>query len=234
MGQLLTAPCRFAILSGPALPIKGKGPEGDEKANDRYIEQMVESAEAAVEEVIRRGVAHPNKIAVGGHSYGAFMTANLLAHAPHLFCCGVACSGADHRTLDPFGTPWKATTTNMEMNPFMSANKIKKPILLIHLEDDNNRQTLSMQSNHFFRALKGHCALCRLVILPFEIYSPRESIIRVLWEIDRWLQKYCVSNTTDVKADIDASKHDASKEATGSESNKRIKFTHKHTSKFCS
>jgi hypothetical protein len=92
----------------------------------------------------------------------------------------------------------------------------------------------ALQANHFFRALKGHGALCRLVILPFEIYAPREGIMHVLWEIDRWLQKYCVSNSTDVKADIDASKHDARKEATGSESNKRIKFTHKHTSKFCS
>ncbi|XVF72743.1 hypothetical protein PTKIN_Ptkin12aG0144800 [Pterospermum kingtungense] len=91
---------RFAILSGPTIPIVG---EGDEEANDRYVEQLVSSAEAAVEEVVRRGVAHPNKIAVGGHSYGAFMTANLLAHAPHLFCCGIARSGAYNRTLTPFG-----------------------------------------------------------------------------------------------------------------------------------
>ncbi|GMN52305.1 hypothetical protein TIFTF001_021459 [Ficus carica] len=94
------SPCLFAILSGPTIPIIG---EGDEEANDRYVEQLVASAEAAVEEVLRRGVAHPNKIAVGGHSYGAFMTANLLAHAPHLFCCGIARSGAYNRTLTPFG-----------------------------------------------------------------------------------------------------------------------------------
>ncbi|OMO64008.1 hypothetical protein CCACVL1_22129 [Corchorus capsularis] len=199
--------------------------EGDEEANDRYVEQLVSSAEAAVEEVIRRGVAHPNKIAVGGHSYGAFMTANLLAHAPHLFCCGIARSGAYNRTLTPFGfqnedrTLWEATSTYVEMSPFMSANKIKKPILLVHGEEDNNPGTLTMQSDRFFNALKGHGALSRLVILPFEShgYAARESIMHVLWETDRWLRKYCVSNTSDVSADLDKNKDTASNEVTESE-----------------
>ncbi|XWS76649.1 hypothetical protein CRYUN_Cryun01aG0195500 [Craigia yunnanensis] len=213
---------RFAILSGPTIPIIG---EGDEEANDRYVEQLVSSAEAAVEEVIRRGVAHPNKIAVGGHSYGAFMTANLLAHAPHLFCCGIARSGAYNRTLTPFGfqnedrTLWEATNIYVEMSPFMSANKIKKPILLIHGEEDNNSGTLTMQSDRFFNALKGHGALCRLVILPFEShgYAARESIMHVLWETDRWLQKHCVSNASEVSADLDTRKDRASNEVTESE-----------------
>ncbi|KAG6787044.1 hypothetical protein POTOM_008672 [Populus tomentosa] len=235
----------FAILSGPTIPIIG---EGDEEANDsfrnihnieqganssvalcylehvfrfllRYVEQLVASVEAAVEEVVQRGVAHPSKIAVGGHSYGAFMTANLLAHAPHLFCCGIARSGAYNRTLTPFGfqhedrTLWEATTTYVEMSPFMSANKIKKPILLIHGEEDNNSGTLNMQSDRFFNALKGHGALCRLVILPFEShgYAARESIMHVLWETDRWLQKHCVQNPTDASAELDACKEEVSK-----------------------
>ncbi|XP_059436221.1 probable glutamyl endopeptidase, chloroplastic [Corylus avellana] len=218
---------RFAILCGPTIGV------GNEEAIDRHVEQLVWSAEAAVEEVIRRGVAYRNKIAVGGHSLGAFMTANLLEHAPNLFSCGVAWSGAYYKTFAPFGfenenrTPWEDPTTHVEMSPFMSANRIKKPILLIHGEDDDNPHSLSKQSDHFFSALKGQGALCRLVILPFEshVYAAWESIMHVLWETDRWLQKYCVSNTTDVKADISASKRDASKDATGSESNKRIKFT---------
>ncbi|WCJ22318.1 Prolyl oligopeptidase family protein [Euphorbia peplus] len=214
---------RFAILSGPTIPIIG---EGDVEANDSYIEQLVASAEAAVEEVIQRGVAHPGKIAVGGHSYGAFMTANLLAHAPHLFCCGIARSGAYNRTLTPFGfqnevrTLWEATGTYVQMSPFMSADKIKKPILLIHGEEDNNSGTLTMQSDRFFNALKGHGALSRLVVLPYEShgYAGRESIMHVLWESDRWLQKYCVSNTSVVNAECDASKDDVSEAVTNSES----------------
>ncbi|XP_030543205.1 probable glutamyl endopeptidase, chloroplastic isoform X1 [Rhodamnia argentea] len=213
---------RFAILSGPTIPIIG---EGKEEANDSYVEQLVASAEAAVEEVIRRGVAHPNKVAIGGHSYGAFMTANLLAHAPHLFCCGVARSGAYNRTLTPFGfqnedrTLWEATNTYVEMSPFMSAHRIKKPILLIHGEEDNNPGTLTMQSDRFFNALKGHGSLCRLVVLPFEShgYAARESIMHVLWETDRWLQKYCVSNTSDASADLNACKDDESKGVVDSE-----------------
>ncbi|XP_010679382.2 probable glutamyl endopeptidase, chloroplastic [Beta vulgaris subsp. vulgaris] len=207
----------FAVLSGPTIPIIG---EGDKEANDSYVEQLVASAEAAVQEVIRRGVAHPNKIAVGGHSYGAFMTANLLAHAPHLFCCGVARSGAYNRTLTPFGfqnedrTLWEVTNTYIEMSPFMSANKIKRPILLVHGEEDNNSGTLTMQSERFYTALKGHGALCRLVILPYEShgYSARESIMHVLWETDRWLQKHCVSNTSEINADIGSLKKEDSAE----------------------
>jgi len=144
------------------------------------------------------------------------MTANLLAHAPHLFCCGIARSGAYNRTLTPFGfqnedrTLWEATNTYVEMSPFMLANKIKKPILLIHGEEDNNSGTLTMQSDRFFNALKGHGALCRLVILPFEShgYSARESILHVLWESDRWLQTYCANNL-DKLADLDAPKIDS-------------------------
>ncbi|KAJ3683048.1 hypothetical protein LUZ60_013275 [Juncus effusus] len=225
---------RFAILSGPTIPIIG---EGDEEANDRYVEQLVSSAEAAVEEVIRRGVADPSKIAVGGHSYGAFMTANLLAHAPHLFCCGIARSGAYNRTLTPFGfqnedrTLWEATNTYVEMSPFMSANKIKKPILLMHGEEDNNSGTHTMQSDRFFTALKGHGALSRLVILPYEShgYYARESIMHVLWETDRWLQKYCENNS-----DKSINKEDSVKSETAvSSENKTLSVTGGGTAHEC-
>ncbi|KAJ4843041.1 hypothetical protein Tsubulata_037511, partial [Turnera subulata] len=184
------------------------------------------SKDAAGQKQQLRKLFDVGKIAVGGHSYGAFMTANLLAHAPHLFCCGVARSGAYNRTLTPFGfqnedrTLWEATTTYVEMSPFMSANKIKKPILLIHGEEDNNPGTLTMQSDRFFNALKGHGALCRLVILPYEShgYAARESIMHVLWETDRWLQKYCIPNTSSVDPEHDAAKEEASKEVTNSPS----------------
>uniref|UniRef100_A0A0D9X362 Peptidase S9 prolyl oligopeptidase catalytic domain-containing protein n=1 Tax=Leersia perrieri TaxID=77586 RepID=A0A0D9X362_9ORYZ len=167
----------FAILADPTIPIIG---EGDQEANDR--------------------------IAVGGHSYGAFMTANLLAHAPHLFCCGIARSGAYNRTLTPFGfqkevrTLWEATDTYIKMSPFMSANKIKKPILLIHGEDDS-KVTTAMQSCQFYDALKGNGVPCRLVILPFERhhYAARESIMHVIWETDRWLEMYCASNSRNIQ-----------------------------------
>jgi len=193
----------FAILADPTIPIIG---EGNQDGNDRYIEQLAASAEATVNEVVRRGVAHPDKIAVGGHSYGVFMTANLLAHAPHLFCCGIARSGAYNRTLTPFGfqketrTLWEATDTYIKMSPFMSANKIKKPILLIHGEDDS-KVTTAMQSRQLYDALKGHGVPCRLVILPFEQhqFAARESIMHIIWETDRWLQKYCASNPGNIK-----------------------------------
>eukprot|EP00898_Chlorokybus_atmophyticus_P008599 jgi/Chlat1/8740/Chrsp9S08567 len=191
----------YCILDGPTMPIIG---EGDQEPNETYVEQLTASAKAAVDEVIRRGVAHPGQITVAGHSYGAFMTANLLAHAPELFCCGVACSGAYNRTLTPFGfqsedrTLWQATDTYINMSPFMKADKITKPLLLMHGEDDNNTGTFPMQSERFFAALKGHSAVTRLVLLPHEShgYRARESIMHQLWEMCRWMEMHGKADVT--------------------------------------
>lgn len=184
----------FAVLDNPAMPIVG---EGDEEPNDTYVQQLVSSAKAAVDEVVRRGVADRSRIAVGGHSYGAFMTANLLAHSD-LFAAGIAESGAYNRTLTPFGFQaeerdlWKAPETYIRMSPFMFADKVNEPILLIHGQADSNSGTDPIQSERFFNALKGNGATARLVFLPLEShgYRARESILHTLWESDEWLEKY--------------------------------------------
>lgn len=186
---------RYAILDGFSVPIIA---EGDEEPNDTYVEQLVAGAQAAVEEVQRRGVAEAGSIAVGGHSYGAYMVGNLMAHCPDLFACGIARSGAYNRTLTPFGfqaeerTLWEAADTYIRMSPYLQAHKIKKPILLIHGEDDNNTGTYPMQSERMFAALKGHGAPSKLVILPKEShgYRARESILHVLAESDAWMTKH--------------------------------------------
>ncbi|CAD7702470.1 unnamed protein product, partial [Ostreobium quekettii] len=187
---------KYAVLDGPTFPIVA---EGDEEPNDTYVEQLTASAEAAVKEVVRRGVVDEKNIAVGGHSYGAFMAANLLAHCPHLFACGIAKSGAYNRTLTPFSfqaeqrTLWETPDVYIQMSPFMMADKIKKPLLLIHGQDDNNPGTFPMQSERFYQALKGHGAQCRLVLLPHEShgYQAKESIMHTLYEMDRWLELHC-------------------------------------------
>jgi dipeptidyl aminopeptidase/acylaminoacyl peptidase len=184
----------YAILDGPAMPIVG---EGEQEANDRYVEQLAESAKAAVDEVVRRGVTDKGRVAVGGHSYGAFMAANLLAHTD-LFRAGIAQSGAYNRTLTPFGfqaeerTIWEAPEVYAAMSPFMHAHRIKAPLLLIHGEADNNAGTFPMQSERFYNALKGHGAKVRLVMLPHEShgYRARESVLHVLWEITTWLDEH--------------------------------------------
>ena len=166
--------------------------------NDTYVEQLVAGARAAVEEVVRRGVTDPRRVAVGGHSYGAFMASNLLAHAPDLFACAVARSGAYNRTLTPFGfqseerTLWQAPDVYAKMSPFNHADRIKKPILLIHGEDDTNSGTNVIQSERFFAALKGNGADARLVLLPHESHGTRglESVLHVLAETSEFLDKH--------------------------------------------
>lgn len=184
----------YAVLDDPAMPIVG---EGDEEPNNTYVEQLVSSARAAVDEVVRRGVTEAGRIAIGGHSYGAFMTANLLAHSD-LYAAGIARSGAYNRTLTPFGfqaeqrSLWQAPEIYFAMSPFMHAEKVNEPILLIHGQLDNNSGTFPMQSERYYSALKGHGATARLVMLPYEShgYRSRESLLHMLWEQEQWLEKY--------------------------------------------
>lgn len=184
----------YAVFDGFGMPVVG---EGEKEPNDSFVKQLRLSAEAAVNKLTEMGVADPDRLAVGGHSYGAFMTGNLLAHTD-LFAAGIARSGAYNRTLTPFGfqseerTYWEAPEIYYNMSPFMHADKIKEPILLIHGQADNNSGTFPIQSERFYAALKGHGATTRLVMLPYEShgYRARESILHMLWEMDRWLDKH--------------------------------------------
>ena len=184
----------YAVLDNPSMPIVGAG---DAEPNDTYLPQLVANAEAAVEEVVRRGVADRHRIAVGGHSYGAFMTGNLLAHT-RLFKAGIARSGAYNRSLTPFGFQaedrpyWKAMSTYQTMSPFNNADKIKDAMLFIHGEQDNNSGTFPMQSERMFQAMKGLGGTARLVMLPNEShgYRARESVMHMLYETNAWLDKY--------------------------------------------
>lgn len=184
----------YAVLDNADMPIVG---ESNKNPNDTFVDQIRQNAKAAIDQLVKMGVADTKRLAVGGHSYGAFMTANLLAHTD-LFTAGIARSGAYNRSLTPFGfqaeerSYWEAPEVYNKMSPFTYANKIKEPLLLIHGEADNNSGTFPMQSERFYNALKGHGATTRLVFLPAEAhgYRAKESVLHMLWEMDEWLEKY--------------------------------------------
>jgi len=183
----------YAVLDGATMPVVGD----PETMNETYVEQIVASAKAAIDKAVEMGVTDRNRVGVGGHSYGAFMTANLLAHSD-LFKAGVARSGAYNRTLTPFGfqserrTFWEAPDMYLKMSPFRFANKIKAPILLIHGEADDNSGTFPIQSERMYAALKGNGATVRYVTLPYEAhgYIGLESVEHVQWEMIHWFDKY--------------------------------------------
>ncbi len=184
----------YAVLENASIPIIG---EGKAQPNDTYVEQLVDGAKAAVDYGVSLGVVDRSRVAVMGHSYGAFMTANLLAHT-NIFRAGIARSGAYNRSLTPYGfqneerTYWQDPDVYFKMSPFSYADKIKTPLLMIHGEADDNTGTYPMQSERFYAALKGQGATVRLVFLPLEAhhYSAHESVQHMLWEMDRWLDTY--------------------------------------------
>ena len=188
----------YVVLDNASMPVVGD----PQTMNDTYVEQTVADAKAAIDKAAELGFIDPHRVGVGGHSYGAFMTANLLAHSD-LFRAGVARSGAYNRTLTPFTfqserrTLWEAPDTYLKMSPFMYADKIKAPILLIHGEADNNSGTFPIQSERMYRAIKGNGGSVRYVTLPDEAhgYAARESIEHVLWEMLRWFDRYLKNGT---------------------------------------
>ncbi len=184
----------YAVLDDASFPIIG---EGKTEPNDTFVTQLVDDAEAAIKAVNDLGYINPSKVGVGGHSYGAFMTANLLTYSK-LFACGIARSGAYNRTLTPFGFQseqrnyWDVPNLYNEMSPFMNADKMKTPLLLIHGDADNNPGTFTLQSERYFQALKGLGAPVRLVLLPKEAhgYAAKDNILHLLWEQEQFLDKY--------------------------------------------
>ena len=191
--QLFFALQGFAVLDDASLPVIGTLTE----MNDTYVEQIVNGAKAAIDKAAEMGVTDPARVGIAGHSYGGFMTANLLAHSD-LFKAGIARSAAYNRTLTPFGfqneqrTLWEAPETYLNMSPFMSAHKLKEPILFIHGEADDNTGTFPIQSERMYQAVRGHGGTTRLVMLPHEAhgYAARESIQHVLYEMITWFERY--------------------------------------------
>ena len=198
----------YAVMASTEMPIVGF--DGDQP-NDSFRKQLVMNARAAIDKIVDMGIGDRERVGVGGHSYGAFMTANLLAHSD-LFAAGIARSGAYNRTLTPFGfqreerTYWEAPELYNYMSPFMHADKVNEPILLIHGEEDNNSGTFPIQSIRFYNAIKGHGGTSKLVMLPKEShgYRAKESILHTLYEMDSWLEKFVKNknlkpDNTDVK-----------------------------------
>ena len=189
----------YAVLDDAAFPIIG---EGTEEPNDTFIPQLIMNAEAAIDAVDQLGYIDRTRVGVGGHSYGAFMTANLLTHS-NLFACGIARSGAYNRTLTPFGFQseqrnyWEVPQVYNGMSPFMSANQMKTPMLLVHGEADNNPGTFTLQTERYFQALKGLGAPVRMVLLPKESHSyvAKENILHLLWEQEQFLDEHLKPKT---------------------------------------
>jgi dipeptidyl aminopeptidase/acylaminoacyl peptidase len=183
----------YAVISNPGMPVIGP----PDTAYDTFIEQLVSSAEAAIDEAVRLGVTDPDRVGVGGHSHGGLMTATLLAHSD-LFRAGIARSGAYNHTMRPFGfqserrTLWDAMDVYTRLSPVMHANKLREPILIIHGADDQNPGTVPLQSRKLYESIRGTGGTARLVMLPHEGhgYRARESVEHVVWEQLTWFDKY--------------------------------------------
>ena len=183
----------YAIIDRAAFPIVGD----PKKAYDTYLEQLTADAKAAVDEAVSLGVVDPDRIGVTGHSHGALMTANLVAHSD-LFRAGAATSGSYNKTLTPFGfqnerrSVWEAQDVYLKVSPFFFADKIKAPLLIVHGAEDANPGTVPLQASKLYEAIRGNGGTARLVLLPHEPhwYTAMESNEQLVYEMIRWFDKY--------------------------------------------
>jgi len=156
----------------PDIPIVG------ENYNDTYIGNLVDAMYGAIRAVDGLGVIDIDRIGHGGHSYGAFATANILANAP-FFKAGIAGDGAYNRSLTPSGfqaerrTLWEAPHTYIEMSPFFKADQIDTPLLMYHGGDDDNSGTFPIQSRRMIHALTTLGKTAVLYEYPYESHTPR-------------------------------------------------------------
>jgi len=193
LGPVVFTLCGYAVLADATMPVIGD----PETMNDTYLEQVTGAALAHIRALDEAGIIDPARVAVGGHSYGGFMTANLLAHTT-AFAAGIARSGAYNRTLTPFGfqterrSYWEAPAVYDQVSPFRFADRITAPLLLIHGEQDGNSGTFPIQSERLFQAIRGNGGTARLVMLPHEGhgYLARESVMHVLAEELDWLGRW--------------------------------------------
>ncbi len=184
--------CVMEYMDMPIIPT-----DGNKKANDSFVKQLVMNAEAAINFLDKKGYGDPNRVGVGGHSYGSFMTANLLSHTK-LFRAGIARSGAFNRSLTPYGFQnegrnyWDANKLYRDMSPFEYANKLSGALLLVHANKDENTGTFVIQSERYYQALRGHNKYVRYIELPLDghIYNIRENVLHYLYEANLWLEKY--------------------------------------------
>jgi dipeptidyl aminopeptidase/acylaminoacyl peptidase len=195
----------YAIIDDASFPIIGD----PKKAYDTYLEQLVADAKAAVDEAVRQGVADPDRIGVTGHSHGALMTVNLVAHSD-LFRAGVATSGSYNKTLTPFGfqnerrSVWEAPDVYLKVSPFFSADKLKTPLLIMHGAEDANPGTTPLQASKLYEAIRGNGGTTRLVLLPHEPhwYTALESNEQLVYEMLRWFDKYVKNATPQTRSAI--------------------------------
>ena len=183
----------YAVLDDVSMPIIG----AESKANDTFVEQIVANAAAAIDAAESTGLVDATRVGVVGHSYGAFMVANLLAHS-RLFAAGIAMSGAYNRTLTPFGfqterrTLWQATETYLAMSPLLYSDRIEAPLLLVHGLKDDNAGTSPQQSLQFYQAIRGNGGDVELLLLPSEghSYRGRESVLRTAAQMLAWFDAH--------------------------------------------
>lgn len=181
----------YAVVT-PDIPIIGKG----NAFNNNFIAHLVDSMYAAIRKVDALGYVDVDRLGHGGHSYGAFATANILARTP-FFKAGIAGDGAYNRTLTPMAFQserrfiWEAQDVYLEMSPFFQADHLDTPLLMYHGGEDNNTGTFLIQSERMIQALTGLGKTAVLYIYPFESHGPRcLETYQDMWA--RWLSWFNV------------------------------------------
>jgi dipeptidyl aminopeptidase/acylaminoacyl peptidase len=159
---------------------------------------------AAVDHVVASGLADPDRLGVGGRSYGGILTNYVIASDPR-FKAAVSGAGAsnwaalyghDMYTREyeaELGLPWRnADVYERLSDPFLHADRIRTPTLFYCAEADFNVPCHG--SEQMYQALRSLDVAAQLVVYPAENHGLRvpsylrDRMQRLLGWYDRWLR----------------------------------------------
>lgn len=183
------------VVVEPDCPIVGTA----ERPNDGYVPQLRNNLAATIDTLEAADLIDRRLLALGGHSYGAFSTANAMVHTPY-FKAGIAGDGNFNRSLTPFGFQaeprqlWEARDIYYEMSPIWMADRLTGALLMYHGAWDQNMGTDPINSPRMFAALEALGKPCAMYIYPYEDHGQIavESRLDMWARWTAWLDKWLV------------------------------------------
>jgi len=192
----------YVVVAANPRGSSGRGEEFQKAIYADWGHRDTEDVLAAVDDAVARGIADPNRLGVGGWSYGGILTNYVIASDPRFR--GATSGAGSSNFLASYGTdqyireyeqelgpPWKAQETWIKLSyPFLHADRIRTPTLFLCGEADFNVPLLN--SEQMYQALRSLNVPTQLVIYPGQHHGiNKPSYVRDRYErYVAWYDKY--------------------------------------------
>jgi len=198
----LFAAAGYAVLNVNYRGSSGRGAKFSESIFADWGNKEVDDVLAAVDYAVAQGVADPERLGIGGWSYGGVLTDYAIAKDTRFKAAISGAGSANHISLyghdqytylydSEFGPPWKDPELWIRFSyPFFHADRIHTPTLFLGGEKDFNVPILG--SEQMYQALKTLNVPTQLVVYP----GQNHGLTKIAFQRDRyerylaWYERY--------------------------------------------